>query len=91
MTGLALEGVRHRYPDAAVDSVHAVDLEVASGGMLALVGPSGSGKSTLLRVAAGLEQPTAGRVLLGDRDVTALHQTPEYTTSELQRYIRYVT
>ena len=72
MTGLALERVRHRYPDASVDSVHAIDLEVASGGMLALVGPSGSGKSTLLRVAAGLEQPTAGRVLLGDRDVTAL-------------------
>lgn len=72
MTGLALEGVRHRYPDAATDSVHGVDLAIEPGGMLALVGPSGSGKSTLLRVTAGLEQPTSGRVLLGNRDVTAL-------------------
>lgn len=70
--GLRLAGVAHRYPDADHDSVTGIDLEVPVGAMLALVGPSGSGKSTVLRVAAGLERPREGRVLLGGRDVTAL-------------------
>ena len=47
-----------------------VSVDVPSGGRLAVLGPSGSGKSTLLRVIAGLQQPTTGRVLLADRDVT---------------------
>ena len=49
-----------------------VSLEVPSGERLALLGPSGSGKSTLLRVVAGLQQPSAGRVLAGGRDVTGV-------------------
>ena len=53
-----------------VVAVDGLDLTVTSGEMVVLVGPSGSGKSTALRVLAGLEQPTAGRVLIGGRDVT---------------------
>ena len=47
-----------------------VSLDVADGERLALLGPSGSGKSTALRVIAGLQAPSAGRVLLEGRDVT---------------------
>jgi thiamine transport system ATP-binding protein len=49
-----------------------VSLDVAAGERLALLGPSGSGKSTALRVAAGLQRPTVGRVVLDGADVTGL-------------------
>jgi len=49
-----------------------IDLEVNSGETLALLGPSGSGKTTVLRVIAGLAAPDAGRVWIGERDVTRL-------------------
>lgn len=47
-----------------------VDLRVEDGEAVALLGPSGSGKTSLLRIVAGFEQPAAGRVLVGGRDVT---------------------
>ena len=54
---------------AALDEL---DLSVTDAELLVLVGPSGCGKSTALRVLAGLEQPTSGRVLIDDRDITSL-------------------
>ncbi|WP_433270291.1 ABC transporter ATP-binding protein [Actinosynnema sp. CS-041913] len=53
-------------------ALHGLDLAVAPGETLALLGPSGSGKSTALKAVAGFLRPTAGRVLLGGRDVTDL-------------------
>jgi thiamine transport system ATP-binding protein len=48
------------------------DLAVPAGAVAAILGPSGSGKSTLLNLVAGFEMPSSGRVLIGERDVTAL-------------------
>ena len=65
---VAFEDVCAQYGD--VVALRELTLEAATGELLVLVGPSGSGKSTALRVLAGLERPVAGRVLIGDRDVT---------------------
>lgn len=67
---LALQGISKRY--ASVAALDAVDLDIASGELVALLGPSGSGKTTLLRVIAGLLQPDTGRLLFGDTDATRL-------------------
>ncbi|WP_433393986.1 ABC transporter ATP-binding protein [Micromonospora sp. KLBMP9576] len=65
----------------SVTAVHEISLTVPQGSFFALLGASGCGKTTTLRMIAGLEEPTGGRVLLGDRDVTRLrpHQRPVNT------------
>lgn len=71
MARVVLEGVSKRYPHG-VTAVDALDFVVEPGELVVLVGPSGSGKSTILRLIAGLERPTTGRILLGEREVTQL-------------------
>ena len=70
MASVTYDKATRIYPGADKPSVDKLDLEIADGEFLVLVGPSGSGKSTALRMLAGLEQATEGRVLIGDRDVT---------------------
>jgi putative ABC transport system ATP-binding protein len=73
---LVLEDVSLTLPSAAgpVAILNGLGLRVAAGERVALVGPSGSGKSSLIAVAAGLEQPTGGRVLLFGRDLARLDE-----------------
>jgi putative ABC transport system ATP-binding protein len=54
--------------------LHPLDLSIASGEFLAIVGPSGSGKSTLLGLLAGLDAPTSGQVLIDGVDITRLSE-----------------
>ena len=63
---------RARRGGAEVVALAGLDLVAKDGELLVVVGPSGSGKSTLLRAVAGLETLDAGRVFLGDRDVTGV-------------------
>jgi putative ABC transport system ATP-binding protein len=56
--------------DAAVHALRGVDLTVAEGELLVLLGPSGSGKSTLLNILGGLDVPTSGEVVYNDRSLT---------------------
>ncbi|RZS91462.1 ATP-binding cassette subfamily B protein [Motilibacter rhizosphaerae] len=69
---LVFERVGFAYPGSAGPALDAVDLDVAPGETVALVGPSGSGKSTMLGVVIGFLQPTTGRVLLDGRDMQEL-------------------
>ncbi|WP_396202631.1 ABC transporter ATP-binding protein [Gemmatimonas sp.] len=68
--GILIEGLTKRYGsgDTAVDALKGVDMYVAPGEVIGLIGPSGSGKSTLLKCLGAVIEPTAGRMTLG-RDV----------------------
>lgn len=70
MTALAFRDVTRRF--GAQCAIDGVTLTIRAGEFFSLLGPSGSGKSTLLRIAAGLEHPDSGSVMLGGRDITAL-------------------
>jgi ABC-type sugar transport system ATPase subunit len=87
MSRVALEGVSKRFDDVlAVDDV---SLEVEDREFLVLLGPSGCGKSTALRMIAGLEEPTAGTIRIGDRVVNDVEPKDRDIAMVFQSYALY--
>ena len=77
------------YPGTERPAVDALNLHIEDGEFLVLVGPSGCGKSTSLRMLAGLEDVNAGRILIGDRDVTDIQPKDRDIAMVFQNYALY--
>jgi len=87
MATLELAGLRKSFGDTSV--LHGIDLALADGEMLVIVGASGCGKSTLLRLVAGLETPSSGRILLDGADITGRDPAQRDMAMVFQNYALY--
>ncbi len=84
-----VRGIRRTY--GTTHALDGLDLVLAPGELLALLGPSGCGKTTALRLLAGFDRPTAGRVLIGGRDVTDVSASRRDTGMVFQAYSLFPT
>ena len=75
-TLIELAGVEKVYRNGKLEYValRGIDLSIAEGEMVAIVGPSGSGKSTIINMVTGIDRPTAGTVTVGDARIDALDE-----------------
>lgn len=87
MAELHLKNLVKRFGDVTV--VQQLDLVVAAGEFVVLLGESGCGKSTTLRMVAGLEDVTEGQVLIGGKDVTHAHPMARDIAMVFQNYALY--
>ena len=87
---IQVEGLQKTYHvgDVDVHALRGVDLQVARGEFIAIVGPSGSGKSTLFNILGGLAPPTKGRVIIDGEDIEKLTDTQR--TEMRQRKVGFV-
>ncbi|WP_187830415.1 ABC transporter ATP-binding protein [Siccirubricoccus phaeus] len=87
MTQLEIEGVTKRFGEMEV--LRSVSLRARSGEFVSLLGPSGCGKSTLLRIVAGLEQPDAGSIRLGGRELRGVAASERDVAMVFQSFALY--
>ena len=88
MAGIAFQDVTKAFDDGTIAVDH-LDLEVRDGEFVVLVGPSGCGKTTSLRMVAGLEDPTSGEILIGDRMVNDVPSRSRDIAMVFQNYALY--
>jgi multiple sugar transport system ATP-binding protein len=87
MASVTIRNIHKAY--GSVPVLHGVDIDMADGEFVVLVGPSGCGKSTLLRMIAGLEEITAGDILIGDKVVNSLPPKDRDIAMVFQNYALY--
>ena len=87
VASLSLRNLSRHY--GKVRAVDDLSLEVPDGAFVTLLGPSGCGKSTTLNLVAGLDEPNAGTILLGDRDVTLVPPNERRMAMVFQNYALY--
>ena len=87
MAEVSLRGVHKRFGEQS--AVEGIDLDVADGELLVLLGPTGAGKTTTLRLIAGLEKPDEGEVRIGGRDVTGEPPAARDLAFVFQQYSLY--
>jgi multiple sugar transport system ATP-binding protein len=88
MARIVLDSITRTF-GSEVTAVDDVSLEIEDGEFMVLVGPSGCGKTTILRIVAGLEEVTAGEVIVGDRQVTDLPPKDRDMAMVFQNYALY--
>jgi multiple sugar transport system ATP-binding protein len=88
MSRILLEGISKVFNQKVV-AVDKFDLEIPDGEFFVLVGPSGCGKSTVMRIIAGLEEPTNGKVFIGDRLVNDVEAKDRDVAMVFQNYALY--
>ncbi len=84
MTAVLLKGVRKDF--GSFTAISNIDLDIASGELVALLGPSGCGKTTTLRMIAGLEIPSAGQICFDGKDVSEVPVQDRNVGMVFQRY-----
>jgi multiple sugar transport system ATP-binding protein len=91
VASVRFDGATRFYPGTPRPAVNELGLDIKDGELLVLVGPSGSGKTTALRMLAGLEPLDGGRILIGDRDVSAVRPRDRDIAMVFQNYALYPT
>jgi len=89
MASVTFERATRIYPGATRPAVDSVDLHVADGELMVLLGPPGCGKSTLLRMLAGLEELDDGHIHIGDLDVTDVAAADRDIAMAFESYALY--